>query len=268
MAVRAIPASMDPTVVGSIDRALDQLEHEYRVSIRLAIESGSRAWGFPSPDSDYDCRFVYIAELETYLSPWHTYDVLEPPISGPLDLNGWDLAKALQLLVQGNAVLIEWLMSPITYRRDTEFCARLRAVAEEVTDRDEIARHYLHLGNKQWALFNHSRSLKKVFYSLRPAMVLRWLREHPASTMTPMHLPTLMRQCELPADLSAAVAELTGLKSQAHEMGSGPVPAPISAFITTELDCAARTFHESVAHDRVRAQAVAAEFFQAEALTR
>lgn len=118
MSLRAIPASMDPAVVGSIDGELDRVEREHRVSIRLAIESGSRAWGFPSPDSDYDCRFVYVAALETYLSPWRTRDVVETPLAGLLDVNGWDLGKALRLLVQGNAVLIEWLMSPIVYRGD------------------------------------------------------------------------------------------------------------------------------------------------------
>ncbi|MFE3443732.1 DNA polymerase beta superfamily protein [Nocardia sp. NPDC059180] len=86
--------------------------------MRLAIESGSRAWGFPSPDSDYDCRFLYVASLDTYLSPWRTRDVIETPLVGLLDVNGWDLGKALRLLVKGNAVLIEWLQSPIVYRGD------------------------------------------------------------------------------------------------------------------------------------------------------
>ncbi|WP_406280730.1 nucleotidyltransferase domain-containing protein [Nocardia sp. NBC_00881] len=266
MSLRAIPASMDPTVVGSIDRELDRVERENHVSIRLAIESGSRAWGFPSPDSDYDCRFVYVARLETYLSPWRARDVLETPLAGLLDVNGWDLAKALRLLVQGNAVLIEWLMSPIVYRGDAQFRGRLRAVAEDVADRNKVARHYLHLGAKQWALFDRARSLKKVFYSLRPAMALRWLREHPGATVAPMHLPTLMRHCDLPADLVAAVAELTELKSRTREMGSGTAPAPIAAFITAEFDRAADAFPKSGSRDSARARAITAEFFRAEAL--
>ncbi|MFR9767224.1 DNA polymerase beta superfamily protein [Nocardia sp. SC052] len=266
MSLRAIPDSMDPTVVGSIDRELDRVELDHRVSIRLAIESGSRAWGFPSPDSDYDCRFVYVAALETYLSPWRTRDVVETPLTDLLDVNGWDLAKALRLLVQGNAVLIEWLMSPIVYRGDPLFRDRLRALADEVADRDRVARHYLHLGAKQWELFERTGSLKKVFYALRPAMALRWLRERPGAAVAPMHLPTLLRQCELPAELSAAVTELTDLKSRTREMGSGSVPAPISAFIAAEFACAEDVFVKSRGQDITRARAITAEFFRSEAL--
>ncbi|MEU7138229.1 nucleotidyltransferase domain-containing protein [Nocardia sp. NPDC046473] len=265
MALRVIPASMDPTVVGSIDFELARVEREHRVSIRLAIESGSRAWGFPSPDSDYDCRFVYVANLDTYLSPWRTRDVLETPLSGLLDVNGWDLAKTLRLLVAGNAVLIEWLMSPIVYRGDSRFRDDLRALAAEVADRNRVARHYLHLGAKQWELFDRNRSLKKVFYSLRPAMALRWLREHPGAAVAPMHLPTLLDECDLPADLVAAVAELTELKSRTREMGSGTVPVPIAAFIASEFDLAAAAFPKSADPDLDRARSLTAEFFRAEA---
>ncbi|MGW0246977.1 DNA polymerase beta superfamily protein [Nocardia goodfellowii] len=101
---------------------------------------------------------------------------------------------ALRLLVAGNAVLIEWLMSPIVYRGDAGFRADLRALAAQVADRNRVARHYLHLGAKQWTLFESNRSLKKVFYSLRPAMALRWLREHPEAAVAPMHLPTLLAE--------------------------------------------------------------------------
>ncbi|MFQ6327840.1 DNA polymerase beta superfamily protein [Nocardia sp. CWNU-33] len=264
MSLRAIPDSMDPTVVGSIDAELDRVEQENRVTVRLAIESGSRAWGFPSPDSDYDCRFVYVANLDTYLSPWRTRDVIETPLAGLLDVNGWDLAKALRLLVKGNAVLIEWLMSPIAYRGDARFRDELRALATEVADRNQVARHYLHLGSRQWSLFDKHRSLKKVFYSLRPAIALRWLREHPDAAVAPMHLPTLLEQCDLPADLIATVAELTELESRTREMGSGTVPAPIADFIAAEFDRAAAAFPKTPDRDLARVHAVTADFFQKE----
>ncbi|WP_431958110.1 nucleotidyltransferase domain-containing protein [Nocardia lijiangensis] len=267
MSLRAVPESMDPMVVGSIDAELDRIESEHRVSVRLAIESGSRAWGFPSPDSDYDCRFVYVAALDTYLSPWRTRDVIETPLVGLLDVNGWELGKALRLLVNGNAVLIEWLMSPIVYRGDARFRADLLALAEQVADRDKIARHYLHLGARQWELFDRNRSLKKVFYALRPAMALRWLREHPEAAVAPMHLPTLLAQCDLPGDVVAAVAELIDLKSQTREMGSGAVPAPIEVFMTGEFDSAADAFPRSANQDLAHARELTAEFFRAQALS-
>jgi predicted nucleotidyltransferase len=266
MSLRTIPASMDPTVVGSIDAELDRVERAHRVSVRLAIESGSRAWGFPSPDSDYDCRFVYVAHLNTYVSPWRTRDVIETPLIGLLDVNGWDLTKALRLLVKGNAVLIEWLMSPIVYRGDDRFRAELRTVAEEVADRNQVARHYLHLGSRQWAPFDHHRSLKMVFYSLRPAMALRWLREHPDAAVAPMHLPTLLEQCELPADLLTAIAELTELESRTREMGSGTAPVPIAEFIADEFDRATDAFPKTADRDLDRAREITAAFFRKEVL--
>ncbi|WP_405177514.1 nucleotidyltransferase domain-containing protein [Nocardia sp. NBC_01377] len=266
MALRAIPDSMDPTVVGAIDAQLGRVELDHRVSVRLAIESGSRAWGFPSPDSDYDCRFVYIASLDDYLTPWRGRDVIETPLVGLLDVNGWDLAKALRLLVSGNAVLIEWLMSPIVYRGDDRFRDDLRELADRVADRNKVARHYLHLGRKQWELAEHHRSLKKVFYSLRPAMALRWLREHPGAAVAPMHLPTLLEQCTLTDAFVAAVTELTELKSRTREMGSGAVPTPIAAFIMDEFDRATDVFPRTPDPDTDRARALTAEFFRAEAL--
>ncbi|MGW6421078.1 nucleotidyltransferase domain-containing protein [Nocardia sp. NPDC055053] len=266
MSLRTVPESMDPAVVAAVDAELDRVAAEHDVSIRLAIESGSRAWGFPSPDSDYDCRFVYVASLETYLSPWSRRDVIETPLVGLLDVNGWDLAKALRLLVQGNAVLVEWLMSPIVYRGDEAFRARLREVAEEVADRDRIARHYLHLGARQWALFERNGGLKKVFYALRPAMALRWLREHPGAAVAPMHLPTLLAQCELPADLIASITELTALKSKTREMGSAAPPRLIADFIDDEFTRAAAEFAARGPRDLTAARAVTDEFFRTEAL--
>ncbi|WP_446221461.1 nucleotidyltransferase domain-containing protein [Nocardia sp. IBHARD005] len=266
MSLRTVPESMDPAVVAAVDAELDRVAAEHNVSIRLAIESGSRAWGFPSPDSDYDCRFVYVAGLDTYLSPWRTRDVIETPLIGLLDVNGWDLAKALRLLVAGNAVLVEWLMSPIVYRGDEAFRTRLREVATEVADRDRIARHYLHLGARQWALFERNGGLKKVFYALRPAMALRWLREHPGAAVAPMHLPTLLAACELPADLVAAITELTDLKSKTREMGSAAPPVLITAFIDAEFERATTEFESRGPRDLTTSMAITNEFFRAEAL--
>lgn len=262
MTLRSIPDTMDAAVVATIDSELDRIGREQRAHVLLAIESGSRAWGFPSPDSDYDCRFVYLRGLDDYLTPWPARDVIETPLIGLLDVNGWDLMKALRLLVNGNAVLIEWLVSPIVYRGDTEFRDELRVLADEIADRDRVARHYLHLGARQWRLFDTNKSLKKVFYSLRPAMALRWLHEHPGRAVAPMHLPTLLGQCDLPSDLVESVTELTELKSRTREMGSGAVPGPIAEFITREFDRAAVEFVPGEPEQRDRARRLSAEFFQ------
>ena len=148
MSLRSIPASMDAGKVASIDAGVDSIVLEHGVVIGLAVESGSRAWGFPSPDSDYDCRFVYIRPLAHYLTPWPRRDVIELPLVNDLDVNGWDLAKSLKLLMKGNAVIIEWLTSPLVYRGDEEFRSSFLALASAVADRDLVIRHYLHLGEE------------------------------------------------------------------------------------------------------------------------
>ncbi|MFI7666537.1 DNA polymerase beta superfamily protein [Nocardia sp. NPDC049526] len=103
-------------------------------------------------------------------------------------------------------------------------------------------------------------------YSLRPAMALRWLREHPDAAVAPMHLASLLEQCELPGELVSAIAELTELKSRTREMGSGAVPAPIEEFIAAEFDRATDAFPKTRDRDTDRARAVTAGFFRKEVL--
>lgn len=109
-----------PAIRARIDTTLVDLEIRENIRILWAVESGSRAWGFPSPDSDYDVRFVYVRPLEWYLSLNPGRDVVELPIVDELDVAGWDLRKALRLLVKANPALLEWLSSPIVYRATAE----------------------------------------------------------------------------------------------------------------------------------------------------
>ncbi len=74
---------------------LERIEKENDVKILFAVESGSRAWGFPSKDSDYDVRFVYMHPVEWYLSIHDKRDVIEYPISDDLDISGWDIKKSV-----------------------------------------------------------------------------------------------------------------------------------------------------------------------------
>ena len=265
MSLRQIPDSFSAPVVAAIDERLSSVEAEHEVRIALAIESGSRAWGFPSPDSDYDCRFVFIRPIEQYLSPWVRRDVIETPLDAVLDVNGWDLGKALKLLLKGNAVIIEWLRSPLVYRGDAAFRDEMLTFATEFADRDLIARHYLHLGERQRHTYfcdGKDVPLKKIFYALRPAATLRWLRLRPGEAIAPMHFPTLMASCEPPTDVAAVVADLMARKAQTRELGSAPLPEPIRAFMDTEFDLARIAFEKGPV--RLSADAVAA----AEALFR
>ena len=160
-------------------------------------------------------------------------------------MNGWDLAKSLKLLMKGNAVIIEWLTSPLVYRGDEEFRSSFLALARAVADRDLVIRHYLHLSEefrRRHLSDPAAVPLKKLFYTLRPAAAIRWLARHPEAAVAPMHFPTLMGESELPPDVAAIVVDLLACKAMTRDLGTGPLPQPLAAFIDEELEWArART---------------------------
>jgi predicted nucleotidyltransferase len=251
--------------IAEIDALLGRLVREQRVALPLAVESGSRAWGFPSPDSDYDCRFVYVRREDAYLSPWQPRDVIETPLIGDLDVNGWDLGKALKLMLKGNAVILEWLRSPFVYRGDAAFRAEFLALADRHASRVRLGRHYLHLGERQRQVYladANQVAIKKLFYALRPAVVLRWMRLHAAETVAPMHFPTLMAECDPPADVAALVAELLARKAVTRELGAAPLPASIAGFIDAEFLAAREAFPAEPLAIGPEARAAAETFFR------
>jgi len=259
--MRAIPDSMDAAIVAAIDDRLAKVAIDDGVRIVWAIESGSRAWGFPSPDSDYDARFLYLRPTGDYLSPWARRDVIETPLDKIFDVNGWDVAKALRLLVKGNGTVTEWLRSPIVYSGDEGFRNDLLALAERVTDRALLGRHYLHVGRRQWADIENA-SLKKVFYALRPAAILRWLEQNPDRTVPPMDLATALAESDAPEDVVAATRELIALKSVTREIGRGEVPPSIARFVTGQYERADALYELAERHDPAEAIALSQEFFR------
>jgi uncharacterized protein len=263
--LRAIPPDVSTATIAEIDALLDSIERERQVAIPLAIESGSRAWGFPSPDSDYDCRFVYVRGVDAYLSPWEPRDVIETPLVGDLDVNGWDLGKALKLMLKGNAVILEWLRSPFVYRGDAGFRAAFLALAQRHASRGRIARHYLHLGERQRQTYfadTDQVAIKKLFYALRPAAALRWMRAHEGAAVPPMHFPTLMAECDPPAAVTALVGDLLVRKAVTRELGSAPLPPVLSGFIDSEFALAHQAFPSEPSAVEPDARAEAEAFFR------
>lgn len=234
-------AGMNPSVIpeqafARILADLDSIERRENVRIIFAVESGSRAWGFPSPDSDFDARFVYVRTRESYLSLRPARDVIELPIDGDFDVNGWDIRKALQLLLKPNPVLLEWLSSPIRYRWNEAACAQLRQVAEDTAYADACLRHYLSLSQRLWAEYVERRekvNLKKYLYILRPALCIAWIREQPGS-IPPMNLRELMAGLDLDAAFLAEVDGLLARKAQASELGEGERIAALDKLIMRE----------------------------------
>ncbi|MDD3444703.1 MAG: nucleotidyltransferase domain-containing protein [Zavarzinia sp.] len=230
---------MDPVVVAAVKDRLNAVRADHGVAIPLAVESGSRAWGFPSPDSDYDCRFVYVRRMDDYLTPWPRRDVIETPLEGVFDVVGWDLTKALQLLVKGNAAIVEWLMSPITYAGDPLFRTEFIDLARVIAPRGRIVRHYLHLGRQQFrqhVTAHEEISLKRLFYVLRPAMALRWMRLNPEISLPPMDFRVLVAGADLPPAVVALVADLLERKARTREMGVGTVRPEVLALVEREFN--------------------------------
>ncbi len=226
-----------PAIRARIDGILRDIERTEDVRLLFAIESGSRAWGFPSPDSDYDVRFVYARPLDWYLSLEPGRDVIERPIDAVMDVSGWDVRKALHLLLKPNPVLLEWLDSPIRYRWDEEPCAALRMLAARVAHGPACLHHYLHLARKQWHKHidgKESVNLKRYFYVARPIMALRWMRMHPEKP-PPMAFDALRDGIALPGALDADLDRLLVLKSIASESGDGARIAALDAFVLAEL---------------------------------
>jgi predicted nucleotidyltransferase len=264
--LRALGPGFDPAVVAAVDEKLRRVAERETAVVLLAVESGSRAWGFPSPDSDYDCRFIYARARDDYLSLHAPRDVIEFPIEGILDVNGWDLAKALRLLLKGNAVVIEWLTSPFVYAGEEEFRRQGLALARQAAHPAAIARHYLHLGERQRrTYFADTRAVetKKLFYALRPALALRWLRLHPGAAVAPMHFPTLVAQSELPTDVVEIVDQLLARKAATRELGTSALPNPIGRLIDSEFSNARELWPSEPCRPEASVLAEANSFFRA-----
>ncbi|WP_339289358.1 nucleotidyltransferase domain-containing protein [Paenibacillus sp. FSL E2-0201] len=164
----------------SVIQQLRTIESEENVRILYACESGSRAWGFPSKDSDYDVRFLYIRRPEAYLSIFEHRDVIERPISEMLDINGWDLKKGLNLFRKSNPPLLEWLESPIRYEEQYAVAERIRALSPQSFSPKSCIYHYLNMarGNYRDYLQRSEVKIKKYFYVLRPLLACAWIEKY------------------------------------------------------------------------------------------
>ena len=160
-------------------KRLRTAELEHGVRILYACESGSRAWGFASPDSDYDVRFIYVHPQDWYLSfdVERRRDVIEYPIVDLVDCGGWDARKALYLFTRTNGALFEWLNSPIKYMEVGPFAQQLRDLAPKAVNNLALCYQYSHMarGNAREYVFKDKVRLKKYFYVLRPLLAIRYI---------------------------------------------------------------------------------------------
>lgn len=214
---------------------LAEIERRHAVRVLFACESGSRGWGFASPDSDYDVRFLYVHRPEWYLRVEAQRDVIELPISDELDIGGWELRKALRLLHRSNPTLFEWLDSPLVYREDAALAARLRALAPRFHSTLKGRWHYLAMARKNFRghLQGDTVRLKKYLYVLRPLLAVEWLDA--GRGMPPMRFADLAAATVRDPALAAEINALLAVKMAAGEAHYGPRYPRIHAYIEQAL---------------------------------
>ncbi|MES2887729.1 MAG: nucleotidyltransferase domain-containing protein [Pseudomonadota bacterium] len=231
LSAHPVSAEMRKTIL----TCLLDIETQHNVTILFACESGSRGWGFASPDSDYDVRFIYVNRLPWYLSVEPQRDVIEQPISGELDVGGWDVRKALQLLRQSNPTLLEWLRSPILYREDPVWMERFRALAEAGFSTVRGYHHYVSMAKKNYRehLQGEEVRFKKYLYVLRPLFAARWIREGKGAP--PMRFAELVEATLKDGALLSEINRLLEVKMRAGEAATSPRWPVLNDFIEAEL---------------------------------
>ncbi len=240
--------NIQTSIQTSVQTRLQEIETEEKIRIFYACESGSRAWGFPSADSDYDVRFLYLHRRNWYLSIdlERRRDVVERPIDDQLDISGWDLRKALQLLRKGNPPLLEWLGSPIVYRENSSIPGKMRTLIAEYYSPTAAFYHYLHMaqGNFRDYLKGADVWIKKYFYVLRPLLAIRWIER--GLGVVPTEFEALVERVVQAPALKREIDNLIRAKRRGEELDRGPRIQPISDFIEAELE---RLGSEQFEHD-------------------
>ena len=207
---------------------LQQIEKEKGVEILYACESGSRAWGFASPDSDYDIRFIYKHDLEYYLSLWEQPDVIEFLTEDDLDGSGWDLRKTVKLLAKSNAPLLEWLYSPVVYYENEAFATQMRELATACFSPIACLHHYLGTTKNFMEVCQAEEvKLKSYFYALRTALAGKWIIEN--NSFPPVDFMELLPIA--PQNIQEKVKELMMIKANQDEKYLHPKEALITDFL-------------------------------------
>lgn len=217
---------------------LDAVEKKYHVRILLAVESGSRAWGFASPDSDYDVRFIYVHHPEEYLRIDPIKDVIEWQLDEILDINGWDLKKALLAFGKGNPNVMEWAASPVIYRQAAEWNSLKEAALHYFSEKSSLCHYYGTANSTLHGFLTGDRiRYKKYFYALRPLLCCRWIERY--HTVPPMEFEKLLTMFDEPDDvltpqLYTAIRELLARKAETVEKDLNPQMPAIIDFIRNE----------------------------------
>ncbi|MBR1592148.1 MAG: nucleotidyltransferase domain-containing protein [Ruminococcus sp.] len=221
-------------IISRIQQKLTEIEEKGDIKILHCVESGSRSWGFASPDSDFDVRFIYIRKPEFYLKLGKTRDVIEWELNDIYDINGWDIQKALRLLHNSNPTVFEWNHSPIVYRT-SENWEKVREIINDYFLSRTGMNHYLSTARHNYKEYikGDEVKLKKYFYVLRPILACRWIMDR--GTPPPMLFSELMN-AELDENLFDPVNKLLEIKMRTSELGTGKRIDVINEYIEKQFE--------------------------------
>ncbi len=214
---------------------LEKIENEFDVKICYAVESGSRAWGFPSNDSDYDVRFIYVHRKEWYLSIDQKRDVIELPINDLLDINGWELRKALRLFRKSNPPLMEWLHSGIVYYQAYSLVDRMKGIQNKVFIPQSALFHYLNMAKRNFRdyMLGEQVRIKKYFYVLRPVLACKWIEKY--NSVPPIEFQELVKDLLEEGTLKQEINTLLERKIRGDELNLEPKVTEINDFLEKEI---------------------------------
>ncbi|GHU76493.1 hypothetical protein FACS1894188_09100 [Clostridia bacterium] len=224
-----------PNIRGAIIQKLLETETSRNVKIPLAIESGSRSWGFASPDSDYDCRFIYVHKKDWYLTVFNKSDIIEYAADKVFDVNGWDIQKVIAHIVKSNAVMFEWISSNEAYIRDEKITRILRELTEAFFNPISVSYHYLSLAAKKYKEITaaDSAKLKKYFYVLRPLDNLKYIEEY--SKMPHMEYFRTLGEIEIDQTIDTEINLLSELKKTVDESYIVPTNTILADYFAAEI---------------------------------
>lgn len=217
----------------AIRQKLREIEAANQVKILYAVESGSRAWGFASPDSDYDVRYVFIRPIKDYLRIDPLPDHIDGPLDEVQDYSGWDVKKALGLLGKSNPSLLEWLHSPVVYAQ-TAAWRHFADCADAYFSVERNLHHQYASAHSTWRNFLQGEQvrLKKYLYALRPLLCFRYVEQY--RKVAPVPFDELCAAV-LPDSMRGAVDDLLAQKKQAREKETAPRIPELDAYLLAEF---------------------------------
>lgn len=219
-----------------IKKELARIEEKSDIKILLAVESGSRAWGFASTDSDWDVRYVYIHKLDWYLKIDELKDSQDEILPNDIDLAGWELKKALKLFRKSNPPMLEWLRSPIVYTEQFSTAEKLREMSGEFFSPKSCMYHYLSMAKNNFREFLQKDSVKskKYFYVLRPVLACDWVKEN--NSFPPMEFQDLVDSQVKDEKVKTEIAELLKRKMAGEELKEEPKIEILNEFLERKIE--------------------------------